>query len=159
MDAFYTDVRPSLAAWRESRGLPGNPMTACAGSGYRPRIATERVGGQQASWGAYPPHPPSAGVTPDPGGSYTRARPRQAHDPAAGVKPPATTSVPLRESAYPPPPPPHHHKHHMTDPFRFRPHTASPDNQAELAHRTEPRARRALRAGRQVARGITDDLS
>ena len=25
MDAFYTDVRADLAAWRESRGLPGEP--------------------------------------------------------------------------------------------------------------------------------------
>ena len=27
MDAFYTDVRPALAEWRESRGLPADPMT------------------------------------------------------------------------------------------------------------------------------------
>jgi L-rhamnose isomerase / sugar isomerase len=26
MDAFYTDVRADLAAWRESRGLPADPM-------------------------------------------------------------------------------------------------------------------------------------
>jgi len=52
MDAFYTDVRPSLADWRESRGLPRDPMAAYAASGYQASIAAERVGGQQASWGA-----------------------------------------------------------------------------------------------------------
>jgi L-rhamnose isomerase/sugar isomerase len=52
MDAFYTDVRPALASWRESRGLAGDPMAAYAASGYQKQIAEERVGGQQASWGA-----------------------------------------------------------------------------------------------------------
>ena len=52
MDAFYTDVRPALAEWRESRGLPADPMTAYAGSGYQERIEAERVGGAQAGWGA-----------------------------------------------------------------------------------------------------------
>ncbi|MCW2810336.1 MAG: rhamnose isomerase [Friedmanniella sp.] len=52
MDAFYTDVRPDLAAWRESRGLPADPMRAYAESGYQARIAAERVGGHQAGWGA-----------------------------------------------------------------------------------------------------------
>jgi L-rhamnose isomerase/sugar isomerase len=52
MDAFYTDVRPALAAWRESRGLPADPMRAYADSGYQQRIEVDRVGGTQASWGA-----------------------------------------------------------------------------------------------------------
>ncbi|WP_028048702.1 L-rhamnose isomerase [Cellulomonas sp. URHD0024] len=52
MDAFYTDVRPALAAWREERGLPADPMAAYAVSGYGRRIADERVGGAQAGWGA-----------------------------------------------------------------------------------------------------------
>ena len=52
MDAFYTDVRPDLAAWRESRGLPADPMQAYAESGYQQRINAERAGGQQAGWGA-----------------------------------------------------------------------------------------------------------
>jgi len=52
MDAFYTDVRPALAEWRESRGLAADPMAAFAASGYLDKVATERVGGQQASWGA-----------------------------------------------------------------------------------------------------------
>ncbi|MBT2500144.1 L-rhamnose isomerase [Agromyces sp. ISL-38] len=52
MDAFYTDVRPALAEWRESRGLPADPMAAYAASGYQQRIAADRVGGVQAGWGA-----------------------------------------------------------------------------------------------------------
>ena len=52
MDAFYTDVRPMLAQWRASRGVPADPMTAFAESGYLARIAEERVGGTQSSWGA-----------------------------------------------------------------------------------------------------------
>ncbi len=52
MDAFYTDVRGDLAAWRESRGLAGDPMAAYAASGYQKQIAAERVGGVQAGWGA-----------------------------------------------------------------------------------------------------------
>lgn len=52
MDAFATDVRADLAAWRESRGFDGDPMAAFAASGYRERINAERVGGTQSSWGA-----------------------------------------------------------------------------------------------------------
>ncbi|PRZ09560.1 L-rhamnose isomerase/sugar isomerase [Isoptericola sp. CG 20/1183] len=52
MDAFYTDVRPALAEYRAARGLPEDPMAAFAQSGYLPKIAAERVGGQQAGWGA-----------------------------------------------------------------------------------------------------------
>jgi L-rhamnose isomerase / sugar isomerase len=52
MDAFYTDVRPHLAAWRESRGLPADPIAAYKASGYREKIIADRVGGEQAGWGA-----------------------------------------------------------------------------------------------------------
>jgi len=52
MDAFYTDVRAPLAAWREERGFGGDPMAAYAASGYQKQIAEDRVGGTQASWGA-----------------------------------------------------------------------------------------------------------
>jgi L-rhamnose isomerase/sugar isomerase len=52
MDAFYTDVRGDLAAWREGRGLPADPMRAYAASGNQEKIAAERVGGAQAGWGA-----------------------------------------------------------------------------------------------------------
>ncbi len=50
MDAFYTDVRPDLAAWRETRGLPADPEAAYADSGYQEQIEAERVGGTQAGW-------------------------------------------------------------------------------------------------------------
>jgi L-rhamnose isomerase / sugar isomerase len=52
MDAFYTDVRPALAKWRESKGLDANPLKAFNESGYLKSIAESRVGGQQAGWGA-----------------------------------------------------------------------------------------------------------
>lgn len=52
MDAFYTDVRPALAAWREGRGLPAHPMKAFAESGYQQQITTRRAGGTQLGWGA-----------------------------------------------------------------------------------------------------------
>jgi L-rhamnose isomerase / sugar isomerase len=52
MDAFYTDVRPMLAEWRESRGLPADPMAAYLASGYAQTIVDSRVGGNQAGWGA-----------------------------------------------------------------------------------------------------------
>jgi L-rhamnose isomerase / sugar isomerase len=50
MDAFYTDVRRDLADWRESRGLPADPMRAYLASGYQEQIETDRVGGAQAGW-------------------------------------------------------------------------------------------------------------
>ena len=50
------DIRCSqgagLAEWRETRGLPADPMAAFAASGYLHKIADERVGGVQAGWGA-----------------------------------------------------------------------------------------------------------
>ena len=52
MDAYNTDVRPLLAELRESKGLDPEPYAAYARSGYQERIARERVGGQQAGWGA-----------------------------------------------------------------------------------------------------------
>ena len=50
MDAFYTDVRADLAAWREGRGLPADPMRAYLESGYQQQIEADRVGGTQAGW-------------------------------------------------------------------------------------------------------------
>jgi L-rhamnose isomerase/sugar isomerase len=52
MDAYNTDVRPLLAELRESKGLDADPYAAYARSGHQERIARERVGGQQAGWGA-----------------------------------------------------------------------------------------------------------
>jgi L-rhamnose isomerase/sugar isomerase len=50
MDAFYTDVRADLAAWRTERGLPADPMQAYRESGYQEQIEKDRVGGSQAGW-------------------------------------------------------------------------------------------------------------
>jgi len=50
MDAFYTDVRGDLAAWREERDLPADPMRAYLASGYQQQIEADRVGGSQAGW-------------------------------------------------------------------------------------------------------------
>ncbi|MDX6244919.1 MAG: L-rhamnose isomerase / sugar isomerase [Frankiales bacterium] len=52
MDAYNTDVRPLLAEVRTEMGLDPDPMAAYARSGNQARIAAERVGGQQAGWGA-----------------------------------------------------------------------------------------------------------
>ena len=52
MDAYNTDVRPLLAELRAEQGLDPDPMAAYAASGYAEKIAAERVGGQQAGWGA-----------------------------------------------------------------------------------------------------------
>ncbi|POX37037.1 L-rhamnose isomerase [Streptomyces sp. Ru73] len=52
MDAYHTDVRPLLAEVREEMGLDPDPMAAYRGSGWQERIVAERVGGQQAGWGA-----------------------------------------------------------------------------------------------------------
>jgi L-rhamnose isomerase/sugar isomerase len=41
-DAFWTDVRPVLAAWRERRGVPRDPLRALAESGYIAKIERER---------------------------------------------------------------------------------------------------------------------
>jgi L-rhamnose isomerase/sugar isomerase len=52
MDAYNTDVRPLLGEVRQEMGLDPDPIGAYATSGYADRIITERVGGQQAGWGA-----------------------------------------------------------------------------------------------------------
>lgn len=52
MDAYNTDVRPLIREWREEMGIDPDPMKAYAASGYSAKIAAERIGGQQAGWGA-----------------------------------------------------------------------------------------------------------
>ncbi|HEX8631439.1 MAG TPA: L-rhamnose isomerase [Catenuloplanes sp.] len=52
MDAYNTDVRPLLAELRTDQGLDPDPIAAYARSGYPEQIVAERVGGQQAGWGA-----------------------------------------------------------------------------------------------------------
>ncbi|WP_171114862.1 MULTISPECIES: L-rhamnose isomerase [Streptomyces] len=52
MDAYNTDVRPLLREVREEMGLGPDPLAAYARSGWAEKIVAERVGGQQAGWGA-----------------------------------------------------------------------------------------------------------
>jgi L-rhamnose isomerase/sugar isomerase len=52
MDSYNTDVRPLLGEVRAGLGLDPEPLAAYARSGYGDRIVAERVGGQQAGWGA-----------------------------------------------------------------------------------------------------------
>ncbi|WAX76534.1 L-rhamnose isomerase [Streptomyces sp. KMM 9044] len=52
MDAYNTDVRPLLREVREESGLAPEPLAAYARSGWAERIVAERVGGEQAGWGA-----------------------------------------------------------------------------------------------------------
>jgi len=40
--AFWQDVRPITAAWREAHGLPADPLAALRASGYVERISAER---------------------------------------------------------------------------------------------------------------------
>jgi L-rhamnose isomerase/sugar isomerase len=52
MDAYNTDVRPLLSEVREELGLDADPVSAYRRSGWGEKIAADRVGGQQAGWGA-----------------------------------------------------------------------------------------------------------
>ncbi|GAA1914726.1 L-rhamnose isomerase [Streptomyces durmitorensis] len=52
MDAYNTDVRPLLAEVREDSGLDPDPMRAYQQSGWQEQIVKDRVGGEQAGWGA-----------------------------------------------------------------------------------------------------------
>lgn len=52
MDAYNTDVRPLLRELRQEQGLAPDPVAAYRDSGRQERIAAERVGGEQAGWGA-----------------------------------------------------------------------------------------------------------
>ncbi|MGA3068996.1 MAG: TIM barrel protein [Terracidiphilus sp.] len=50
--AFWTDVRPLAAAWREARGLPADPLAALRAGGYVERIGRER-GGRHSTANSY----------------------------------------------------------------------------------------------------------
>jgi L-rhamnose isomerase / sugar isomerase len=52
MDAYNTDVRPLLREVREEMGLDPDPLSAYRKSGNAEQVRAERVGGQQAGWGA-----------------------------------------------------------------------------------------------------------
>jgi len=41
-DAFNTDVRPVILQWRDSKGLPRDPLQAFLASGYLERVTKER---------------------------------------------------------------------------------------------------------------------
>jgi L-rhamnose isomerase/sugar isomerase len=50
--AFWRDVRPLAAAWREARGLPNDPLAALREGGYVERISSER-GSRHSSVSSY----------------------------------------------------------------------------------------------------------
>jgi L-rhamnose isomerase/sugar isomerase len=41
-DAFWTDVRPMVRAWREARGIPADPLQELRDSRYVERISEDR---------------------------------------------------------------------------------------------------------------------
>ena len=52
-DAYSTDVRPAIAEWAKSKGLPKDPMDAFRQSGYLERITAERAEKNASSASSY----------------------------------------------------------------------------------------------------------
>jgi L-rhamnose isomerase / sugar isomerase len=52
-DAFNTDVRPAIQDWRDSKGLPRDPLKAFLESGYIERITKERAARNSQSVSSY----------------------------------------------------------------------------------------------------------
>jgi len=52
-DAFNTDVRPAIQDWRESKGLPRDPLKAFLESGYLERVTKERSARNSQSVSSY----------------------------------------------------------------------------------------------------------
>lgn len=52
-NAFFTDVRPAVQAWRTARGLPADPLRALKESGYVDTISRERATKNAAAGGSY----------------------------------------------------------------------------------------------------------
>jgi L-rhamnose isomerase/sugar isomerase len=52
-DAFNTDVRPVIQDWRDSQGLPRDPIKAFLESGYMERITKERAARNSQSVSSY----------------------------------------------------------------------------------------------------------
>ena len=52
-DAFHTDVRSVIQDWRESKGLPPDPMDGFRDSGYLERITKERAARNARSVSSY----------------------------------------------------------------------------------------------------------
>jgi len=50
--AFWSDVRPLAATWREARGLSSDPLRALREGGYVERVSRER-GNRQSAVGSY----------------------------------------------------------------------------------------------------------
>ena len=50
---FFTDVRPVVRAWRESKGLPADPLNALKNSGYMAKITAERAAKNAGSGSSY----------------------------------------------------------------------------------------------------------
>ena len=51
--AFWTDVRPTLRAWRQAHGLPEEPLLALHNSGYIEQISKQRCSKNQAAASSY----------------------------------------------------------------------------------------------------------
>lgn len=52
-DAFNTDVRPEIQEWRDSKGLPSDPLKAFQESGYLERITKDRAERNSRSVSSY----------------------------------------------------------------------------------------------------------
>jgi len=52
-DAFASDVRPAIRAWRVTKGLPENPQDAFRQSGYLERAVQERGARNMSNAGSY----------------------------------------------------------------------------------------------------------
>jgi L-rhamnose isomerase / sugar isomerase len=52
-EAFFTDVRPMIRAWRESKGLAVDPLTAFRQSGYLAEITKQRTERNKGSVSSY----------------------------------------------------------------------------------------------------------
>ena len=52
-ESFWQDVRPLVREWRESRGLPPNPLAALRQSGYVEQIAQKRGAKNASAVGSY----------------------------------------------------------------------------------------------------------
>jgi L-rhamnose isomerase / sugar isomerase len=52
-DAFSTDVRPTIVAWRKSKGLPANPLQALYESGYLENITRARSERNRSALSSY----------------------------------------------------------------------------------------------------------
>ncbi len=50
---FFTDVRPAVRAWRESKGLPADPLAALKSGGYIAKITAERAAKNAGAGGSY----------------------------------------------------------------------------------------------------------